>query len=180
MDQLNKKDIKNIPYFCFNNITKECYVIKVYDADTITVVMELPMNLFQSSQEQSQNPEWNTNQSPREDENICKLFKLKLRLDGLDTPEIKCKSDKEKKYAIKARDWLRECILNKYISVDLFKFDKYGRTLCKIYDKERKICYNDLILDNGIGISYKGGKKQLFDEWFNEDKFNKFINKKKL
>lgn len=157
MDKLSKKDIKDIPYFSFNDITKECYVIKVYDADTITVVIELPKLDIEKK--------------------ISRLYKLKLRLDGLDTPEIKGKSDKEKKYAINARDWLRDCILDTYISVDLFKFDKYGRTLCKIYDKERKVCYNDLILDNGLGVLYNGGKKQLFEDWFNEDKVNDFLKK---
>ena len=57
-------------------------VIKVYDGDTITVASKVP-NLKNSQ-----------------------IFKFSVRLNGIDTPEIKGSNEDEKSIAIKARDAL--------------------------------------------------------------------------
>ena len=68
----------------------DCFCIKVYDGDTITVASKMP---------------WNN--SP--------LYRFSVRLNGIDTPEIKGQNEPEKRIAVKARDALKEKILNKQI-----------------------------------------------------------------
>ena len=63
-------------------------VIKVYDGDTITIASKLPFD-----------------NSP--------LYRLSVRLNGIDTPEIKGKTEDEKTAAKQARDALSNLILNK-------------------------------------------------------------------
>ena len=65
-------------------------VIKVYDGDTITIAAKLPYDA-----------------SP--------LYRLSVRLNGIDTPEIKGKNDDEKEAAKNARDALANLIYGKQI-----------------------------------------------------------------
>ena len=62
-------------------------VIKVYDADTITIASKLPYD-----------------ESP--------MYRLSVRLNGIDTPEIKGKgiSDEEKEAAKNARDFVSNMV----------------------------------------------------------------------
>ena len=62
-------------------------VIKVYDGDTITIVSDIP----------------GLKDSP--------FYKFSIRLNGIDTPEIRGKTEDEKLIAIKARDDLSNLIL---------------------------------------------------------------------
>jgi endonuclease YncB( thermonuclease family) len=66
-------------------------VIKVYDADTITIASKLPYD-----------------ESP--------MYRLSVRLNGIDTPEMKGKgvSDEEKEAARLARDFVSNLVLNKF------------------------------------------------------------------
>jgi endonuclease YncB( thermonuclease family) len=50
----------------------------------------------------------------------------KIRLAGIDAPEIK------QPYGIESRDALRQAILNQSVTVDTNKTDKYGRSVGKI------------------------------------------------
>ena len=54
-----------------------------------------------------------------------------------------------------------------------FKDDKYGRPLCNIYLYKTKYCIfkyidtysiNDIMIDNGFGYKYNGGKKKNFKD----------------
>ena len=85
-------------------------VIKVYDADTITIASKLPFDA-----------------SP--------MYRLSVRLNGIDTPEIKGKdvSDEEKEAAIIARDVVSEMILHKYVVLKNIQTEKYGRVLADVY-----------------------------------------------
>ena len=64
---------------------QEGYVIKVYDGDTITIAAKLPYI-----------------ESP--------LYRFPVRLNGIDAPEIKGKTDDEKIAAKQARDALSQLI----------------------------------------------------------------------
>jgi endonuclease YncB( thermonuclease family) len=79
--------------------------VKCYDADTIHVVFHI-FNQFSRF--------------------TCRLF-------GIDTAEIKSKDELEKKYAITARDYLRNLILDKLIIIKCGEFDKYGRLLVTLF-----------------------------------------------
>ena len=80
-------------------------VIKVYDGDTITIASKIPK--LKNSQ----------------------IYKFHVRLNGIDTPEIKTHDEDEKNIAIKARDALSDKILNKDVILKNVKIEKYGSNL---------------------------------------------------
>ena len=132
----NKKDPKQLKIYVptLYNIT----VIKVYDGDTITIAAKVTR---------------------------CSstFYKFSVRLRGIDTPEIKGKTDDEKQAAIRARDNLSDKILHKSISLNYVKYDKYGRLLAEVYFKGKNI--NQWMLDNRMGIAYDGGTKESPSSW---------------
>ena len=58
----------------------------------------------------------------------------KLRIAGVNTPEIRGKCAKKSKLAILARDNLNNLVKNaKHIDIRVFEVDVYGRLVCKLY-----------------------------------------------
>jgi len=113
-------------------------VIKVYDGDTITIASKIP----------------NTN---------LPIYRFSVRLSGIDSPEIKGDSDKEKALAIVSRDALHNLIIGKVIMLRNVTTEKYGRILADIYLENLHI--NKWMLDNNYAIPYDGGKKKRPNEW---------------
>lgn len=107
-------------------------VIKVYDGDTITIVSKLPYDA-----------------SP--------LYRFSVRLAGIDSAEIKGKTDKEKALAQEAKNALQDLILHKVISLKNLKTEKYGRILADVYIGELHV--NQWLLDNNYAVKYLGGTK---------------------
>ena len=114
-------------------------VIKVYDGDTITIATKLPYD-----------------NSP--------LYRLSVRLNGIDTPEIKGKgvTEEEKVAAKKAREFVLNLILNKYVTLQNIQNEKYGRVLADVYIKE--VHLNNLLIKEGYAVKYDGGTKTKFAE----------------
>ena len=102
----------------------QAHVIKVYDGDTITVDIDLGLDVW--------------------------LRGIKLRLSGINAPEMR---GSEKIEGKESRDYLRELILDKPIIVKTVwdKKGKYGRYLAEIYvDRDGGyVCVNDLLVDSG-------------------------------
>ena len=113
-------------------------VIKVYDGDTITIASKLPFA-----------------DSP--------LYRLSVRIDGIDTPEIKSKSEDEKTCAKEARDELSALILNKEIQLKNVKSEKYGRILADVYFGEIHI--NQWLIEKRMAVKYDGGTKIKPTSW---------------
>lgn len=115
-------------------------VIKVYDADTITITSKLPYD-----------------GSP--------LYRLSVRLHGIDTPEIKGKdvTDDEKLAAKNARDFVSNLVLNKYVRLENITSEKYGRILADVYIGE--IHLNSLLLKDRYAVPYDGGTKIKPKSW---------------
>lgn len=128
----------------------ECRVVDVYDGDTITVVFSFMGAGF---------------------------FKERVRLVGIDTPEMKptgagrTEEDKaaEKRAAIAARDWLREQILEKRVWLVMWGREKYGRWLAEVYphnsrDGARFIVnsYSKQLIQLGHAKAYDGKTKSAF------------------
>lgn len=137
MTTTNNLDFKNIQKFILP-ITK-AYVISVYDCDTITVAFKFD-NLTDNN-----------------------TYKVSVRLNGIDSPEIKSKNSDEKKCAIKARDYLTQLLLNKEIELKDVSYDKYGRILAEVYLDEQHI--NKKILDDKMAVKYDGGTKVKNFNW---------------
>lgn len=130
--QLKNVTDKSVKKFSFKNIFTICKCVNAYDGDTCRIVF--PFN----------------NQ----------LVKITLRLYGYDSPEIRSSNPEEKQKALEAKEYLQKLILNKIIYAELMKFDKYGRTLAKLYlDENKTQCINDMMLKHHHGKEYYGGTK---------------------
>jgi micrococcal nuclease len=113
-------------------------VIKVYDGDTITIAAKLPY------------PE-----SP--------VYRVSVRLNGIDTPEIKGQTQREKDLAKEIRDILQKKIMNKIVELKNTSNEKYGRLLADVYLDD--ICINDWMIEQGYAVKYDGGTKERPDNW---------------
>lgn len=113
-------------------------VIKVYDGDTITIAAKLP----------------NTN-GP--------VYRFSVRLDGIDTPEIKGKSVAERELAKQARDVLHELIYGKVVELRNVANEKYGRILADVYIGDTNV--NQWLVSENFAVLYDGGKKQRPASW---------------
>jgi endonuclease YncB( thermonuclease family) len=113
-------------------------VIKVYDGDSITIAAHLPIE-----------------KSP--------LFRFSVRLNGIDTPEIKGKNEDEKEAAKAARDALSELILHKEIILKNVGTEKYGRILADVYLDD--LCINDWLIKEHYAVKYDGGTKIPPTSW---------------
>ena len=113
-------------------------VIKVYDGDTITIAAKLP---FKDSI----------------------IYRFSVRLNGIDTPEIKGKTDDEKEAAKNARDALANLILNKNIILKNVNNEKFGRILADVYLDD--IHVNEWLVKEKYAVRYDGGTKTAPDSW---------------
>jgi endonuclease YncB( thermonuclease family) len=116
-------------------------VIKVYDGDTITIASLLP----------------NTTEP---------VYRFTVRLGGIDSAEIKGKTEIEKMLAIDARDALYHLIFGKIVHLKNTTTEKYGRILADVYCDG--IFVNKWMLDNKLAVPYNGGTKIRPDAWNSE------------
>ena len=115
---------------------EDCYFVakcvEVYDGDTITVIICMDFG----------------------DEANSRFFKFKVRLYGINTPEIRTKDKKEKQLGYEARDYLRSLVLGELIYLKCGKFDKYGRLLGVVFTLESHENINEKMLEKGYAIPY--------------------------
>jgi micrococcal nuclease len=106
-------------------------ITEVYDGDTITADIDLGFNT------------WRRNEH--------------LRLDGIDTPELR---GDRKVEGIAARDALAARILGRDLIICTIKDrqEKFGRYLVRIYDGD--VLINDWLITLGHAVPYSGGKRQ--------------------
>lgn len=117
-------------------------VVKVYDADTITIACKLPYD-----------------KSP--------IYRMPVRLNGIDTPEIKGTGItlEEKEVAKLARDYVSNLTLDKMVRLENIQTEKYGRILADVYVDN--IHLNKLLIDNRYAVQYGGGTKIKPKSWAN-------------
>jgi len=127
---------ENTPYFTLCG-EHECKCVGVYDGDTITVALKLG-ELF---------------------------YKFRIRLLGIDAPELRTKNDAEKQKAIVVRDFLRGIVLNRIIKIKCEKFDKYGRVLAWVYLLNSEQSVNDLLIEKKYAKAYDGGTRQPYTDY---------------
>lgn len=88
---------------------------------------------------------------------------LKLRLFGVDTPELSSKNLVEKQAAVKVRNIIERKILHRYLTCELHKWDKYGgRVVGKIFVNGKSL--TDTILKYKLGKAYEGASKEDWKE----------------
>jgi len=122
-------------------------VVSVYDGDTFDVAMYVPGT-----------------EMP---------FAWRVRLAGIDTPELRTRNAHEKQQATECRDVLANLLPTGTVVVIDFekKLDKYGRVLARVYVNKRtdkscdttisaKIDVSTYMLENTCARPYTGEKKQ--------------------
>ncbi len=105
--------------------TYKARIIDVYDGDSVTAVLDLGLHI---------------------------KVEVKLRLYGIDTPELR---GEEREKGLAARDFLRYLILDRDVIIHTIKdkTGKFGRLLAKIYIDEVNI--NKLLIEKGYAEVYE-------------------------
>ena len=146
-DYLCHIEPNTISEFNLNRQIKVCRVIDVYDGDTITVIFE----------------------------HFGKINKWKVRLYGINTPELRPSRSLENRDEIidnarKARDFLKSLIMNpnQLIYLECKEFDSFGRILANIYlyydysnisnnnieSNQKNFMVNKIMINSGHAIEY--------------------------
>lgn len=145
---VDPNNVSNVPR---KDLITKCRVVNVHDGDTITIIYMIDKKV---------------------------PFKINLRMEGIDAPEITSKNQLERIAAVAVTKWLRRKINEqKYWWVILKRWDKYGgRVIGTLYtDRRANSSINQIMLDNGLVMPYDGGKKEAWG-----DKRLKEIVKSKL
>ncbi len=83
---------------------------------------------------------------------------IPIRLNGVDTPEIQGKCQYEKDLALKARDFVRNKLVNaKEIKLTKLQRGKYFRVVADVMIDG--VSLEQELLDNELAYKYTGGKK---------------------
>ncbi|MBR4592622.1 MAG: thermonuclease family protein [Elusimicrobiaceae bacterium] len=112
----------------FENVS----VASVYDADTFKINLNCSLAVY------------------------CE--KVPVRVRGVDAPEIKGKTEREKKLAQKAKEFTKEFLSVSPITLSDCGRDKYFRLLCDVTNGEGKDLAQELI-KRDLGYAYQGGTK---------------------
>jgi len=162
MDTDNNEDIQNIfklhntsntHFFSLNGVNTYARLVDVYDGDTITCIIPIFNN----------------------------YYKFHIRLDNLDTCEMKSKNDELKYQAFLARKKVLDILCennnldlhcckkdiqtyftdnNIIVYLECLNFDKYGRLLANVYKKDDKNkSLSSILIDCHLGFPYSGGTK---------------------
>ncbi len=112
-------------------------VISVYDGDTVTLMIDQGMKHF---------------------------ARVKVRLVGINTPEIRTTDLEEKERGYKAKNFLKDLIEGKTVVVHTVKKGKFGRWLGVLWLYEEDMTelgqsLNDLMIQEGHAVAYDGGKR---------------------
>ncbi len=84
--------------------------------------------------------------------------KVPVRVLGVDTPEIKGKTEREKQLAQKAKKFTQQFLTKRPIALTNCGRDKYFRLLCDVTNGEGKNLAQELIKAK-LGYKYYGGTK---------------------
>lgn len=101
-------------------------ITDVYDGDTVTADVDLGFYMIQK--------------------------KVKIRLYGIDTPELRAKEPELRLAAQNARDALRKHVLNQPVILRCYGKGKYGRWLCEIFVGDINV--NQWLIEKGLAKPY--------------------------
>jgi len=165
LEEIFKKyDNNTTPHFSLNGQKMWGRVVSLYDGDTLTIAL----NVFSG------------------------VYKFSVRMNGIDTCEMKSKNDKNKELAKNARSRLLSLITEKDISetstwndrrkinnilnkgmyfvwVECLDFDKYGRLLANIYLNENSTeNFSQVLIKDKLAYEYKGDTKMTEEQQVKE------------
>lgn len=89
--------------------------------------------------------------------------KIMGRLSGVDTPELRGSSEKEKALALAAKKRLEEAIAGQFVTIRNPGVEKYGRSMSDLQVKHVESVADHMLAAPDLCKSYAGGKKQKWD-----------------
>jgi len=90
------------------------------------------------------------------------ISRFRVRLNGIDAPELRTKDEWEKKAGYIVRDILANKIENEIVELRDVGYDKYGRILCQvILPNDNDLNINQWLLDIGWACAYEGKGAKL-------------------
>ena len=114
--------------------TVPAHVLDVYDGDTITAVYLI---------------------------NKKTPFKIKIRIEGIDTPELRTRNSEEKTAAFVVRDYLFDKIHDQIIKLKIVDWDKFGgRVRANVLLDDKDI--GKELVTMGYAREYHGEKKEAW------------------
>ena len=128
--QYHQKRVSTAPLT--ENSFKNVSVVSVYDGDTFKIDLDCAVELY------------------------CR--NMPVRVLGVDTPEIKGKTAREKKLAQQAKEFTTQFLQKGPVTLSNCGRDKYFRLLCEVTNGEGKNLATELIKHN-FGYAYDGGTK---------------------
>ena len=83
-----------------------------------------------------------------------------VRVDGVDTPEIRGMCQAEKDMAVRARDFVRATV-GAQVQLTSVRLGKYaGRVVADVWVDGRKL--SDLLIAENLGRPYHGGRREVW------------------
>ena len=147
-------DPSRVPEFSFAGRFMTARLVEIHDGDTAKVLFEYAGT----------------------------IVKVTVRFEGVDTAELRSKSQAERDKAVRARDFvaawalpdrfkvggnhsekeIREALAATpvLITVRCGKFEKFGRTLATLFKPPAEESLNKQLLDSGLAVKYDGGTKE--------------------
>ena len=104
------------------------------------------------------------------------LYKGRVRLTGIDTPESRTRDLEEKKFGLASKVYFKEWVARfDSVLVESTEKGKFGRILGRIYNPDMSECYNDKSIEDHHAVPYNGENKDLVEsqhmanrEWLTE------------
>lgn len=88
-----------------------------------------------------------------------------VRVLGVDTPEIAGECDREKRWAIASRNYVRNLLIDETVYLTGIENDKYGgRVLANLFLEDGR-SLTDLLIEGNYGRAYDGGERR---DWCDE------------
>ena len=113
-------------------------VTKVVDGDTIDVIIDLGFDI---------------------------MYKSRVRLFGIDTPESRTRDLVEKKFGLASKEYFKSWVAEQeYVLVESTEKGKFGRILGRIYNSDMSECYNDKSIEDHHAVPYNGENKELVEQ----------------
>lgn len=138
--RLRRATKESVPELAFASTRAKC--VDVYDGDTVTLA------------------------SPLRDGGKH-LYKVRCRIVGIDTPELRTKNPREKEAARSAKTATEALVLGRVVRVQWHGRDKYGRQLVTLWSPvHAQESVGDVLIAQGHARSYDGtGPRTPFDQW---------------
>jgi len=108
-----------------------CKTINIVDGDTVDVMIDLGFNI---------------------------VINQRLRLNGINTPEMHDKNPEKREAAQRAKKYLEDILLGKNCILVTYKQEKYGRYLADVYlENSDKTLFNvnETLMDLGLAEHYE-------------------------